>query len=191
MALSKAMLKGMGLTDDQISGIIEGHMESVKALQDEVKAEKERADGLQKDLDTSKNDGWKEKYEKEHSDFEAYKQDVDARNTYKAKELAYKEQLKAAGVSEQLIDLVAKASRNEIDGLEMLEDGSIKDSDKLVESIKKSYADYITESTVNGQKVETPPAGKTDAFDKMTLDDKMAYANEHPDAPEVTTWLNN
>ena len=77
MALSKALLKGMGLTEEQITAIIDGHMDSVKALQDEVKDAKQKTEDVQKELDTLREQGdggWKEKYEKEHSDFEAYKQ---------------------------------------------------------------------------------------------------------------------
>ena len=40
MALSKAMLRGYGLNDEQVQAIIDGHMESVTGLQDEVEKHK-------------------------------------------------------------------------------------------------------------------------------------------------------
>ena len=193
MALSKALLKGMGLTEEQITAIIDGHMDSVKALQDEVKDAKQKTEDVQKELDTLREQGdggWKEKYEKEHSDFEAYKQAQEEAKSYAAKEKAYKAQLKEAGVTESLIDLIVKADADKVKGIELDDSGNIKDAKKLLDSFKETYKNYITDKGVKGEDVNNPPAGgKGTSFENMSLAQKMAYANEHPDAPEVSSWL--
>ena len=46
MALTRAMLKGMGLTEEQISAIIDEHTSVTTALKDQIKEYKEQADRL-------------------------------------------------------------------------------------------------------------------------------------------------
>ena len=58
-----------------------------------------------------------------------------------AKEAAYREILKAAGVSEKRIDSVIRVS--DIDGIELGEDGKVKDAEKLTNSVKSEWADFI------------------------------------------------
>ena len=57
MSLTRGMLKGMGLTDEQVSAIIDAHTETVDGLKDSLKAAKADADKLkvvQKELDDLK-----------------------------------------------------------------------------------------------------------------------------------------
>ena len=84
MALTRKLLKGMGLTDEQVDTIIEAHTDTVDGLKEQVKtykADAEKLPNVQKELDDLKaagDGGYKEKYEKEHKAFEDYKADVDA-----------------------------------------------------------------------------------------------------------------
>jgi len=194
MAFSKALLRGMGFTDEQVSTLIELHMESVTALQDEVKAEQKKTTAIQKELDTLKaqgDGGWKEKYEKVHSDFESYKVDVENKKVYAAKEKAFRSQLKTLGVSDKIINLITKASQSDIEKIELDDKGEVKGLDTLSASMKETYADYITEVHEEGEQVNNPPAGgKGAAFESMSITEKMAYANSNPGAPEVEAWLN-
>ena len=88
----------MGLTDEQVDTIIEAHTDTVDGLKEQVntyKADAEKLPNVQKELDDLKaagDGGYKEKYEKEHSDFEAFKADITAKESKAAKEksvLAY------------------------------------------------------------------------------------------------------
>ena len=94
MALTRKLLKGMGLTDEQVDTIIEAHTDTVDGLKADVskyKSDAEKLPGVQKQLDDLKaagDGGYKEKYEKEHSDFEAYKSGVTAKESKAAKEKA-------------------------------------------------------------------------------------------------------
>ena len=93
MALTRKMLKAMGIEEEKIEQIIDAHAETVDALKQERDTYKEDSSKLadvQKELDDLKKDGgdWQQKYEKEHSDFEAYKSAQTAKETKAAKQTA-------------------------------------------------------------------------------------------------------
>lgn len=161
MALTRRMLKAMGIEDEKIDQIIDAHTETIDALKDERDGYKDDAAKLanvQKELDDLKKDGgdWQKKYEKEHADFEAYKTDITKKETKTAKESAYRALLKESGVSEKRIDAIIKIT--DIDALELDNDGKIKDSAARTEHIKTEYADFIETSTTRGANTATPPA---------------------------------
>ena len=87
MALTRKLLKGMGLTDEQVDTIIEAHTDVVDGLKDELAESKKSAARLAEvekelnDLKAKGDDGYKDKYEKEHSDFEAYKAEIAEKET--------------------------------------------------------------------------------------------------------------
>ena len=92
MALKRSFLKSMGLTDEQISAIIEAHTETVDGLKADIekyKGDAEKLPGVQKELDALKaagDGGYKEKYEKEKKAFEDFKTAQTAKETRQAKE---------------------------------------------------------------------------------------------------------
>ena len=94
MSITRKLLKGMGLTDEQVDTIIEAHTETVDGLKADVsryKADAGKLAGVQKELGDLKAAGdgdYKAKYEKEHSDFEAFKSNITAKETKAAKEKA-------------------------------------------------------------------------------------------------------
>ena len=160
MALTRKMLKSMGLTDEQVDTIIEAHTDTVEGLKTDLKKFEDDAKKLpdvQKELDDLKaagDGGYKEKYEKEKADFEKYKADQEAKETRAAKENAYRELLKAAGVSDKRIDSVIKVT--DLNSVE-LEGDKVKDADKITEGIKTEWADFIETSNTSGANTLTPP----------------------------------
>lgn len=111
--------------------------------------------------------------------FDDYKADQTAKETRAAKETAYRDLLKASGVSEKRIDTVMRASGPIIDGLELAEDGKAKDADKLTEGIKTEWADFIPTTTTQGAPTANPPAntggGKMTKADIYRKDDHGRY----------------
>lgn len=86
MALTRKLLKGMGLTDEQVDTIIEAHTDTVDGLKADIgryKADAEKLPGIQKELDDLKKEdadgGYKAKYEKEKKDFQDFKDGVPRR----------------------------------------------------------------------------------------------------------------
>lgn len=111
--------------------------------------------------------------------FDDYKEAQTAKETRAAKESAYRDLLKASGVSEKRIDTVMRASGPIIDGLELAEDGKAKDADKLTEGIKSEWADFIPTTTTQGAPTANPPAntggGKMTKADIYRKDDHGRY----------------
>lgn len=179
MALTRKSLKAMGLSDEQVDSIIEMHTETVDGLK-HYKADAEKLAAVQKELDELKakgDDGYKEKYEKEHKAFEDFKNEQSAKESKAAKEKAYKELLISAGVSEKRVDSVLKVS--DLSKIE-LEDGKVKGADELTKTIKTEWADFIVSTQTNGVQTHTPPQntsgdGKWTKADVYKKDDKGRY----------------
>lgn len=177
MAITRKLLKGMGLTEEQQDTIIEAHTDTVNGLKadiDRYKADAEKLPGVQKELDDLKgkgDDGYKAKYESEHKAFENYKKTVDAEKTTAAKEKAVEAVLKKIGVSEKRLQSVAKLAKADglLDALELDDDGAVKEVDKLEKSLKDSYSEYITTTSTKGADTPTPPANSVGA--KLTMAD--------------------
>lgn len=165
MALTRRMLKAMGISDEQVDEIIAAHTETVDALKeqrDQYKADAEKLPEIQKQLDKANsdleakgNDAYKVKYEALKEEYEGYKREQTEKETRSAKERAYRELLKAAGITEKRIDSVIRVS--DLDGVELDDKGAIKDADKLTESIKTEWADFIPTTSTQGAQTATPP----------------------------------
>lgn len=168
MALTRKMLKAMGIEEEKIDQIIEAHAETTDALKaerDEYKADAEKLADVQKKLDKAneaiakQGDGEvvpKSDYDKIKREYDDYKAGIDAEKTHSAKETAYRELLKAAGVSDKRISAVVKVT--DIDGIELDKDGKIKDADERTNNIKTEWADFIETTTTHGAKTANPPA---------------------------------
>ena len=175
MALTKTQLKEIlsaaGCPADKaeaaITQIMDGHLASVNALREErdnYKADAEKLPAVQKELDGYKaqgGDSYKDKYEKEHKDFEDYKSQQTAKELLANKTSAYRSMLKEAGVSDKRIDTVIKASTPTIESLELDKDGKVKNSGDVVKAIKTDWADFITKDGVKGAETPTPPGGNS------------------------------
>lgn len=161
MALTRKSLKAMGLTDEQVESIIEMHTETIDGLKADVskyKTDAEKLTDVQKELNELKSkgdDGYKEKYEKEHKAFEDFKTEQTNKENRAAKEKAYRELLIAAGISEKRVDSILKVS--DLEKVE-LEDGKIKGADELTNNIKTEWADFIVNTQIKGADVHNPPA---------------------------------
>lgn len=173
MALTRAFLKSMTLTDEQVSAIIEEHSATVTGLKGEItkyKEDAEKVPGLQKKLEDYEKDDWKGKYEKEHAGFKNYKAEQDKKASYSAKEAAYKKMLEESGVSSKVINLALKASKETIDNLKIGADGKFENATEVEKGIKEAYADYITTEKTHGANVSNPPGGEPG---KMTKEEIM------------------
>ena len=162
MALSRKLLKGMGLTDEQVDTIIEAHTDTVDGLKADVskyKTDAEKLSDVQKELDELKakgDDGWKEKHDRLKDEFDKYKTDVQTKETKAAKEAAYRAILKDANLSEKGIEKAVKYA--EWDKIELDEDGKLKGANDHIKAVREEWAEYVTTTTTTGAKTSTPPA---------------------------------
>lgn len=185
MALTRKLLKGMGLTDEQIDTVIEAHTETTDALKHERDSYKTDADKLpevQRELDDLKaadDGGYQEKYEKEHADFEAYKADQAKKEARTAKENAFRNLLRAAGISEKRVESVLRVS--DIDGVELDENGAVKDADKLTESVRSEWSDFIVSTSTKGADTSNPPENNHGTAEPASLADALRARYERKD----------
>lgn len=194
MALSRRMLKAMGIEDEKIDEIITAHTETTDALKeqrDQYKTDADKLQAVQKELDglkeaAGKNGGsaWEVKYnamkeekEKVEKEYKAFKTETEAKETKAAKETAYRAMLKEIGISEKRIDAVLKVT--DLEAIELDEQGGIKDVDKAKETAAKEWSDFITTATTKGADTATPPGnnggGKLSMQDIYKRDDRGRY----------------
>lgn len=196
MALTRSLLKALGLNDEQISSIIEAHTDTITGLKDSLKAAEEKAkrfDDVEKELNELKSKGtedYKAKYEAEHTAFESYKSDVTAKAEKAAKEKAVSTYYESKNITGKNLSIAMRGSKAEIDGIELDESGKIKDTSALDTLISGDYAGLVAKIETKGADTPTPPKGTGgDTFSNLSLADKMKFANEHPNDESVKSWL--
>lgn len=76
MAFTRKFLKALGLTEEQVDSVVEAHTETVDGLKSQMagyKADAEKLEGVQSELDDLKAKGggedYKSKYDSEHAAF--------------------------------------------------------------------------------------------------------------------------
>lgn len=164
MSITRKMLKGMGLTEDQQDTILEAHTETVneiKAERDRLKSDAEKLPGVQKELDDLKaagDGGYKEKYEKEHKAFDDFKADITAKETKAAKEKAVKAYYESKNITGDNLAIAMRGSGAEIDGVE-LDGDKIKDTAALDALVSGAFAKLVSTTTTKGANTANPPAG--------------------------------
>ena len=184
MALTRKLLKGMGLTDEQVDTIIEAHTDTVDGLKADIgkyKADAEKLPGIQKELDDLKKEdadgGYKAKYETEKKNFQDFKDGVAAKESAAAKEKAARAYFQSKGIPAESMGLVIRGAKAEIDGLE-LDGEKIKDSKALDDLLNGDYKGLIGKTTTNGTETQTPPSttgGATSRAEIYKKDDKGRY----------------
>ena len=167
MALTRKMLKAMGIEDEKIDQILDEHVETVNALKqqrDQYKVDAEKLPGVQKELDDLKEaaekDGenpYKAKYEELQQQFDDYKADVTAKETKAKKTAAYRKLLKDAKVSEKRLDSILKLSP--VDDIELDDKGEIKDAADVKKKIEEEWSDFIVTEETHGADSNNPPGG--------------------------------
>lgn len=167
MALTRKLLKGMGLTDEQVDTIIEAHTDTVDGLKADIsryKADAEKLPGVQKQLDDLKaagDDSYKKKYEKEHSAFETYKADVTAKEAKAAKEKAVRAYFEGKNITGANLELAMRGCGEEMAAIE-LDGDKIKDTKSLDALVTGTYKGLVSTSRTKGTDTSNPP-GNTGA----------------------------
>ena len=163
MALTRKLLKGMGLTDEQVDTIIEAHTDTVDGLKSDIskyKADAEKLPTVQKELDDLKakgDDGWKDKHDKVKKDFEDYKNGVESEKSKAAKEKAARAYFEGKNIIGKSLELAMRASAAEIAGLD-LDGEKIKDTAVLDGLVAGDLAALVGSTTVRGSGTANPPA---------------------------------
>lgn len=154
MALTRNLLKSLGLTEEQVGAVIEAHSETVEGLRarhaDELAA-------VTKERDQLKADDWQKKYNDEHEAFENFKADREKSDHANAVRGAYEKLLEEAGIVKTSIPAVLKVS--DLSAIELNKDGTLKGADALKAGIVKEWSGFIGKETNGGVTTPTPAPG--------------------------------
>lgn len=195
MSLTRKLLKGMGLTDEQVDTIIEAHTDTVDGLKEQVKnykADAEKLPNVQKELDDLKaagDGGFKEKFEKEHSDFENFKKTIQEKETKAAKESAAKAFFESKGITGNSLEIAMRGSSAEIAALD-LDGEKIKDSSALDALVNGTFKALVSTTTTKGANISNPPITTTNKA--YSADDirKMSPAEINKNWDSIKASLN-
>lgn len=165
MALTRKFLTALGIEADKVDEIITAHTEVTDALKEErdkYKADAEQFPIVQQELnelkeaaEKNKDNPYKAQYEDLKKEYEDYKTGIEAKEKKAKVQTAYRELLKKAGVNEKRLDAILKVSA--LDDVEIDDKGELKDADKLSESIKTEWADFIVTKDEKGANTSNPP----------------------------------
>lgn len=144
---------GDACTEEIENCLVALHLGVVDPLKDDLtkyKADAEKLPSVQKELDNLKaagDGGYKEKYEKEHSDFEAYKSGVTAKESKAAKEKAVRAYFESKNITGANLDLAMRGCGEEMAALE-LDGEKIKDTKSLDALVDGTYKGLVSKSHV-------------------------------------------
>lgn len=211
MALTKTQLKeilsaaGVSAENAEIAigKIMDGHIASVNALREErdelkkdvdkFKSDAQKLENVQKELNELKAKGdpeWQAKYEKEHTDFEAFKSEVENGKVRDEKIRLYRELLKECNVESKRIDAVLKVTNfDEVN----VKDGKIENLETLKNGIKKEWSGFIVKKESRGADVDNPPDNNTgkglSREEIYKKDEKGRYIMDAPARQKALTEL--
>lgn len=159
MGFSRSFLKATGLSDEQITAVMEEHTavtDALKSQRDGYKEQAEKAADLQKQLEgLQSGEDFKQKYEDEHKAFEDFKSKT-AQDAAAAKvRTAYRKLLAEEGISEKRIDSIIKIT--DFSNMKLDKEDNLDNMDDLRSAINKEWSEFKTTVTTQGAKVENPP----------------------------------
>ena len=168
MSITRKMLKGMGLSEEQQDTILEAHGEQADRLRAELKQAQEeagragqleqRVNELESQLEAADQDGWKDKHDALQQQFDQYKAEIAAKESQAAKEKAARDWYQGQGVTGKALEIAMRGSGGEVAALELDEAGKIKDSSALVQG---DFAGLVSREETRGADTARPPAGQS------------------------------
>lgn len=144
---------GEACTEEIENRLVALHLGVVDPLKDDLtkyKTDAEKLLSVQKQLDDLKaagDGGYKEKYEKEHSAFEAFKTDITAKESKAAKEKAVRAYFESKNITGANLDLAMRGCGEEMAALE-LDGDKIKDTKALDALVDGTYKGLVSKQTV-------------------------------------------
>ena len=144
---------GDACTEEIENRLVALHLGVVDPLKDDLtkyKADAEKLPSVQKQLDDLKaagDGGYKEKYEKEHSAFEAFKTDITEKESKAAKEKAVRAYFESKNITGANLDLAMRGCGEEMAALE-LDGEKINDTKSLDALVDGPYKGLVSKQTV-------------------------------------------
>lgn len=168
---TRKTLAALGINEEQAQVLIDMHQEEmtkVKSERDNALAERDAANAEKgKSAEAmAEVEGLKAKLEalqakadeasKVQASFDAYRTQIETEKTTAKKKTALDALLKGAGVERDSFRQTLLKGWD-IDGIQLDENGGIVDADKLTETVKADFSDFIATRQTNGTPPNTPP----------------------------------
>ena len=175
MALTKDFLKEMGLADDQIEAIMEGHTATVEGIKSDIskyKADAEKLVEVQVEVDKLRSDGsgdWKAKHDALLDEFNATK-------AFHAKKAAYRDFLIGEGVKTKLVDFVLRGSDDIINSIE-LGAGRIKNVASVSAAFRAEWGELLDNASTGAAPVSQTRESILAISDRK---ERLAAIQNHP-----------
>lgn len=165
MAVTRKLLKALGIEDEKADQILEAHTETVNEIREErdrYKADAEQLPGVQQELaelkeaaEQNANNPYKAQYENIKRQFDDYKADVAAQQAKASKQTAYRKLLKEQGISDKFVDPIMKVTS--VDDLELDDKGRFKNEEDLKNDIKTQWEGFAVKEETHGAQQYNPP----------------------------------
>lgn len=161
MALTRKMLKEMGISDENAEEIIRSHAESIEALKG-YKADSERLSELERELtETKKSEGdFRSKYQELEKSYEALVGEVTKERTDRKKRSEYEKLLRGFKIPEGCIDPIIRVT--DLESFALSENGGIADEEAVKGSISENWSAFIPKTHTVSASVATPPAAASE-----------------------------
>lgn len=193
MALSRKMLSAMGIGAEQIEQIIEAHTETVTGLKQQISdlgdqlataketgsADSNKLQDVQKKYDDLLAQVEADKKAREGKDYDAlkqeydnYKAEVQEKAVKSAKEKAFRDLLSDMKVSDKGTSMIMKYMG--VSGIELDEEGKLKDATALRKAVKEDWGDYIPTVETKGADTKQPPTDGKGGAGAKTREEIMA-----------------
>ncbi len=190
MALTRKMLQGMNLTEEQVDAIIEEHTNVKSSLQKKMDDANEELDALKdvekenrnlkKQLENKDGENWEEKFNEEHEAFENFKKDIEAGKQKKVLEKAYAKLLKEQGIGEKHIDSIIRVT--DFKGMKVDKDGNLEKTEELVKDISEKWSGFKVNVEETGAGTQTPPKGGSTKYNSREEIMKIKNTTERQEA---------
>ena len=173
---------GEAYTDDIGTKLVNLHRGVLDPIKDQLdtatrsaekfKKDAEKLPDIQKELDDLKKDDFKAKYEKEHTDYEAFKSQV-AKDAETAKvRAAYKKLLTEEKISEKALESVLNAT--DYSKMKLKDDGTLDGLDDLKKGIQDRWGGFKVAERKRGERVDNPPPGGDKGGADQSIRERMA-----------------
>lgn len=190
MAVTRKLLKALGIEDEKADQILEAHTETVNEIREErdrYKADAEQLPGVQQELaelkeaaEQNANNPYKAQYETVKKQFNDYKAEVEAKQVNASKQAAYRKLLKEQGISDKFIDPIMKVTS--VDDLELDDKGQFKNEEDLKKSITEQWDGFAVKEETHGAQQYNPPGASGGAAGGSTTKSRAAILAEQYNA---------
>ena len=202
MALTRKMLKAMGLEDEKIDQIIEAHTETVDGLKESLEKAQAAAKalpGVQKELveakvslEAAKDSSWKDAHDKVKKEFDEYKNGIAAKEAQAAKEKAVRAYYESKNITGKNLDIAMLGSSQVISRVELDDNGKLGSTEALDSLVAGTFSGLVGRAETLGANTAHPPAnngGKLTKEDIYKKDDKGRYVMDTADRQKALAQM--